>query len=276
MRPACLLLAVCASCFPQAPQYPGYKLVWADEFNNNGPPDAANWIHETGFVRNLEDQYYQPENAWCENGMLIIEARREKRSNPGHAEGSSDWRKSRKEANYTASSIQTRGKHEWLYGRFEMRARIPVERGHWPAWWTLGSARPWPGSGEIDIMEYYRGILLANLIWHGGDDTTRVPLSDLGGAEWAREFHVWRMDWDHDRVRIHVDDRVLKDVSIAGFDNRAGGANAFREPHYMLLNFAIGGTQGTRDASKGLADPSETKFPARLEVDYVRVYQRVN
>lgn len=72
-----------------------YKLVWSDEFNNDGLPDTSNWQYERGFVRNEEDQWYQPENAFCKNGSLIIEARKEQKPNPGYIKGSSDWRKNR-------------------------------------------------------------------------------------------------------------------------------------------------------------------------------------
>ena len=75
--------------------------------------------------------------------------------------GSSDWKKSREYAEYTSASLITKGLHSWKYGRFEMRGRIDTRDGLWPAFWTLGTARPWPANGKIDIMEYYRGILLA-------------------------------------------------------------------------------------------------------------------
>src|SRR6185436_10517790 len=141
----------------------GYILVWADEFNRDGMPDTANWNYEKGFVRNEELQWYQTENANCKDGLLVIEARDEQKTNPRYLEGSSDWRRKRKMIDYTSSCIVTRGKREWQYGRFEMKARIDISKGMWPAWWTLGVEKGWPGNGEIDIMEYYRGKLLANI-----------------------------------------------------------------------------------------------------------------
>lgn len=92
----------------------------------------------------------------------MIEARSEKRKNPLYKAGSYDWRTSREYIECTSSSITTFGKKEFLYGRFEVRARIPVGKGAWPAIWTLGSSMEWPSCGEIDIMEFYRkhGILI--------------------------------------------------------------------------------------------------------------------
>ncbi|MGI6273645.1 MAG: glycoside hydrolase family 16 protein, partial [Anaerohalosphaeraceae bacterium] len=238
----------------------GYVLVWADEFNVDGRPDPANWGYERGFVRNEELQWYQPENAWCEGGMLIIEGRRERVANPGYEAGSSRWQRGREFAEYTSACLLTRGRRQWLYGRFVMRGRIDVRGGLWPAWWTLGSARGWPGCGEIDIMEYYRGMLLANACWGSGRrwqavwDDLRKPVKEFG-PDWAKAFHVWRMDWDAEWIRLYVDDVLLNEIDLSKTINGdREGANPFHEPHYMLLNLAIGGTQG--------GDPSGTEFPA--------------
>src|ERR1043166_2484149 len=147
------------------PVQPGWKLVWADEFDQDGPPNPRNWTFEAGFVRNQEQQWYQAENARCTRGMLILEGRRERKRNPGYESGSRDWRHNREFAEYTAASIKTEGLHAWKYGRFEMRARIDTRSGLWPAFWTLGVEGEWPSNGEIDIMEFYRGSLLANVAW---------------------------------------------------------------------------------------------------------------
>ena len=147
--------------------YPDYELVWRDEFNADGPPDPANWINEIGFVRNREAQWYQPDNAVVEDGRLAITARREQAQNPSHDPDApeSDWKRSRTHAEYTSASIKTRGLHEWTFGRFEMRGRIDIRRGMWPAFWTVGVGREWPGCGELDIMEFYQRTLLANAAW---------------------------------------------------------------------------------------------------------------
>jgi beta-glucanase (GH16 family) len=247
--------------------------VWADEFNVDGPPDSKNWDFEQGFMRNDELQWYQRTNARCRNGMLIIEARRERIKNPRHDPNRSDWRRSRSHADYSSASINTRGRHRWLYGRFVMRARIDTRPGLWPAFWTLGEARRWPGCGEVDIMEYYNGKLLANAAWLGSRrgrpqwDSFDQPITEFGDANWATKFHDWQMDWDRDRIRLLVDNELLNEIDVAAAVNNDGErAHPFREPHYILLNLAVGGTRG--------GNPARTEFPARFEVDYVRVYQR--
>jgi beta-glucanase (GH16 family) len=248
-----------------------YQLVWNDEFDINGAPDSTKWNYEKGFVRNEELQWYQPENARCEKGMLIIEARREQKSNPIYEPGSDNWRKKRPTVQYTSSCLITKEKQSWQYGRFEMRARIDIDPGMWPAWWTLGVEKRWPENGEIDIMEYYREILLANILCRGKNNsnewhTTKTSVQKLGGAAWAGKFHTWRMDWTKEYIALFVDDSLLNKVAVNDLVNKVGsGFNPFKQPHYMLLNLAIGGQNG--------GDPSGTTFPKRMEVDYVRVWQ---
>lgn len=246
------------------------ELVWSDEFNGVGSPDTTHWRFEHGFVRNEENQWYQEENAWMEDGCLIIEARLENKKNPLFQSNSSDWRKSRPIINYTSSSIHTRGNHEWRFGRFEMRAKIDIRTGFWPAWWTLGSNGRWPANGEIDIMEYYRGMLLANVACLGREGKTewhdtRLDVNELGGDSWAAQFHTWRMDWDATQIGLYVDDRLLNKVILDDVANKDGSGNPFRQPHFILLDFALGGANG------GPID--DALFPARFIVDYVRVYQ---
>jgi len=270
MRPLIPLLAAAAMALAAAPQTAdGWKLVWSDEFDRDGRPDPARWTYETGFVRNQELQWYQPENARCEKGLLIIEGRRERKKNPNFEAGSSNWKTNREFAEYTSASLTTRGIASWRYGRLEMRGRIDTRAGLWPAFWTLGVEGRWPNNGEIDIMEYYLGTLLANLIWAGQGGTAsftrRKPIESFTDPDWATKFHVWRMDWDADRVVISVDGEVLNDADLSQAAN-PDGRNGFRQAHSIILNLAIGGTSG--------GDPSATQFPARLEVDYVRVYQK--
>jgi beta-glucanase (GH16 family) len=250
-----------------------FELVWADEFDRDGRPDSTKWTFERGFVRNEELQWYRPENARVENGHLVIEARRERPPNPAFDSTSRDWRVRRPYAEYTSASLTTRGLHSWHYGRFEMRARIDVRRGLWPAFWTVGDGGRWPASGEIDVMEYYDGVLLANVAWADSSgrakwDSSRRRVSELGGAAWADNYHVWRMDWDEREIRLYVDGLLLNSTSLDSTFNGAGRPlNPLRQPHHLILNLAIGGTQG--------GDPSATRFPARFEVDYVRVYRHL-
>jgi beta-glucanase (GH16 family) len=248
-----------------------YKLVWSDEFNKDGVPDSANWSYEQGFVRNEELQWYQPENARCENGMLVIEARKEDKLNPLFVIGGANWRNKRERIQYSSSCLITKGKKSWQYGRFEMRGRIDISSGIWPAWWTLGIDKRWPANGEIDIMEYYRGKLLANIACLGKDrrpewHSNTFSTESLGGKAWASQFHIWRMDWTKEFIALYIDDQLLNKVLLDSLINKdETGFNPFQQPHYMLLNLAIGGMNG--------GDPSGTSFPKKFEIDYVRVYQ---
>jgi beta-glucanase (GH16 family) len=258
------------------PDFPGLTLVWNEEFNEDGKPHPSSWRYEIGYVRNQELQWYQPDNAMITGGLLIIEGRRQKIKNPYYIAGSSDWRKSRQYTEYTSSSIQTRGLQEWKFGRFEIRARIDTAGGAWPAIWTLGLKGKWPSNGEIDIMEFYRikGIpsILANFAWGTEKqnvakwDELKKPLSDFTAKDpdWIKKFHVWRMDWDSLAIRIYLDNRLLNDVWLANAVN-PDGTNPFLQPHYLLLNLAIGANGG---------DPSKSPSPITFEVDWVRVYQK--
>jgi beta-glucanase (GH16 family) len=251
----------------------GWKLVWSDEFDTPGRPDPRNWTYESGFIRNDELQWYQPENAWCQDGLLIIEGRRERKRNPNYQPNSTSWRTNRQYADYTAASLTTKGRHSWQYGRFEMRGRIDTRPGLWPAFWTLGQNGEWPSNGEIDIMEYYEGKLLANAAW-GTErrwtprwDSVRKPIAEFNDPEWSRRYHVWRMDWNESAIWLSVDGLPLNTVDLSQtFNSDKEGKNPFRQPHYLTLNLAIGGKNG--------GDPSKTEFPARFEVDYIRVYQK--
>ena len=251
----------------------GYRLVWADEFNAAGRPDPDHWTYEQGLVRNRELQWYQPDNAFCTNGLLVIEARREKKRNPAYRAGDASWYRSREFSEYTSASVTTKGRHAWQYGRFEVRARIQTRKGLWPAIWFLGTRGYWPCCGEIDMMEYYGGNVLANACW-GSErrgaarwDDSRKPVPSFGDPAWDAKFHIWRMDWDEKGIELSVDGLTLNTIDLNRTVNPEGREprNPFHQPHYLLLNLAIGGASG--------GDPSGTPFPARYEIDYVRVYQ---
>ena len=254
----------------------GMTLVWSEEFNNDGKPDSSAWIYEKGFVRNQELQWYQSDNVNCKDGILLIAGKRENVKNPNFLAGSSDWKRNREFAEYTSASIQTRGHKQWQYGRFEIRARIDTLRGSWPAIWTLGINGQWPSNGEIDIMEFYRIMniptILANIAWGTGErfkakwDSEKTPLSKFiqNDPDWVKKFHVWRMDWDEDMINLYIDDILINTTALTETVN-PDGSNPFKQPHYLLLNLALGANGG---------DPSGTKFPIRYEIDYVRVYQK--
>jgi beta-glucanase (GH16 family) len=249
----------------------GYKLVWHDEFELDGRPSVANWKYENGFVRNEELQWYQPDNARVEGGLLIIEGRRERVANPNYQAGSSDWKTNRQYAEYTSASLLTSGLHSWQFGRLEMLGRIVAKAGLWPAWWTLGNSGEWPSNGEVDIMEYYNGKVLANVAcgtttrWVAKWDSFSKAVSSFDPA-WDTKFHVWRMDWDDQKIDLYLDDTLMNTSNLADMLN-PDGMSPFRQPHYMILNLAIGGMNG--------GDPASTAFPTRYEVDYVRVFQKL-
>ncbi|MBX2874014.1 MAG: glycoside hydrolase family 16 protein [Saprospiraceae bacterium] len=261
---------------PQEPmeEEKSYALVWAEEFEVDGAPDPNNWSFEQGFVRNRELQWYQEDNAFVENGVLVIEGRRDTFPNPNYDPTKPDWRINRPEIQYTSSSLHTLNKHSWKYGRFEIRAKIRAEEGLWPAIWTLGTGHEWPSGGEIDIMEYYDGNILANAAWAGAErwqaiwDDSRTPVSSFGDPGWDQKFHIWRMDWEAAEIKIYLDDQLLNTIDLSKTINQSGNVNnPFREPkHYILLNLAIGGQNG--------GNPKATPFPSRYEIDYVRVYQK--
>ena len=268
---AYLLLSLINKGYTQQTNSGSYHLVWSDEFNSSGAPDSSIWSFEKGFVRNHEDQWYQSENAYCKNGKLIIEANRVHLKNPYYKEGSNNWKTNRQWINYTSASLHTRGHKSWQYGRFVMRAKIDTAGGLWPAFWTLGVSKPWPSNGEIDIMEYYRKHLLANIA-HGTDKpnvakwySVRKLIDSLKTKDWSSHFHIWRMDWDKKSIKLYVDDFLMNEVPLDSLYN-PDGSNPFMQPHYILLNMAIGGDNG--------GSPGNTVFPRRYEIDYVRVYQK--
>lgn len=256
-----------------------YKLVWSDEFNIDGAPNPEFWSFERGFVRNNELQWYQEENAACKNDVLVIEARKEKKPNPIYSKDRNNWRQNREFIEFTSSSIKTIGKKEFQYGRFEIKAKIPLESGAWPAIWTLGTSMEWPSCGEIDIMEYYRinnvPHILANAAcgtetrYNAKWNSKAVPFSRFTAKDknWGEKFHIWRMEWDENSIKLYLDDELLNEIPLSETINGSLGdfSNPFKQPHYLLLNLAIGGQHG--------GEPDLSAFPMKYEIDYVRVYQ---
>ncbi|GAA4442821.1 hypothetical protein GCM10023188_42950 [Pontibacter saemangeumensis] len=249
--------------------------MWQDEFGQDGKPDSAGWSYEYGFKRNQELQWYQPENATVRDGVLVIEGKRERVKNEFYDPSSEDWRKNTPYGEYTSASINTNGKKAFQYGIIEVRARIDTAMGLWPAIWTLGVERPWPANGETDIMEYYRvqgqPTILANAAWahenkRAAWDERKIDFAHFlrKDPDWPGKFHVWKMDWTQESIRLYLDDELLNEVDLNQTLN-PDGFNPFHQPHYILLNLAIGSNGG---------DPAATDFPRKYEVDYVRVYQR--
>lgn len=255
-----------------------YTLLWADEFNEVGLVDISIWQFENGFVRNEELQWYQSQNAYCFGGNLVIEGRHEKVKNPHYSVEGTSWKTSRDSIKYTSASINTKGNKEVLYGLIEVRAKIPTASGAWPAIWTLGNSMEWPSNGEIDILEYYQintvPHILANFAW-GTDkkwdakwNSATVPFSTFKAKDdnWEDKFHVWQMKWTEDSIHLFIDDQLMNQIALNEVKNGSIGnfTNPFRQPHYLLLNLAIGGVNG------GI--PDDSAFPLKYYIDYVRVY----
>lgn len=253
----------------------GMKLVFNEEFNYDGVPNPEIWSCENGFQRNEELQWYQSKNANCKNGCLIIEGKKESFPNPNYIPESKSWKTNRQNVNYTAASLISMNIKSWLFGRFEVRARIDTAMGAWPAIWTLGIDKEWPSCGEVDMLEFYRpdGVpsILANVAsgtnvrYKGKWDSEKKTLASLIAKDkrWPEKFHIWRMDWNKDSINLYVDDELLNTTLLSETIN-ADGSNPFLQPHYLLLNLALGANGG---------DPGQSRFPITFEVDYVRVYQ---
>lgn len=254
-----------------------WKLVWSDEFDRPGPPDEGKWGREVGFIRNNELQYYtegRTENARVEDGSLVIEARREEFPNPAFdALAGKDWKRSRRAAAYTSASLTTKGKTSWKYGRVEVRAQLPEGRGMWPAIWMLADAKErgkgWPACGEIDIMEYVGhepGFVHGTVHtakYNHVKKTQRGAKLEVGPV--GNKFRVYAIEWDEKKIDFLVDKK-----KYFTFANEGTGDEAwpFDKPFYLILNVAVGGAWG------GAQGVDEAAFPARMAVDYVRVYER--
>jgi beta-glucanase (GH16 family) len=236
----------------------GWSLVFADEFDAPGALDPAKWGYEIGYIRNDEKQSYtsRSENVRAEGGSLVIEGRKEAYQGYG----------------YTSASINTLGRFEFLYGRVEVRAKIPTGNGSWPAIWMLGTNRTqvgWPTCGEIDIME---NVGFEPTRIHGTVHTaaynhvqgTAKGASVTIANPWE-DFHVYAMEWYPDHIDVFVDGQ-----KYFTFRNEGTGSRAwpFDKPQYLLVNLAIGGSWG---GQKGIDD---SRFPTKYLVDYVRIYKQ--
>ena len=269
-----LVFILLCSCLVQADEW---SLVWSDEFDYTGLPNEGKWNYEQGFIRNRELQYYtkaRKENARVEDGHLIIEARKEDWPNPDYRPNSSSRRpqRSREKAEYTSASLITRDKASWTCGRIEVKAKLPAGKGVWPAIWMLGTnirEVGWPRCGEIDIMEYV-----------GYDPNTihaNVHMAKYNHAKGTgkgskiktdkpfESFHTYAVEWTPERMDFFFDEH-----KYFTFENEHGGVDVwpFDQPHYLILNLAIGGSWG---GQKGI---DESIFPQQFLIDYVRVYQK--
>lgn len=250
---------------PNTPGQPGpeWQLVWQDEFDGPAgtPPSPERWVHDVGGHgwgnEQLEFDTDRPENASLDGtGNLVITARKE--SYGGR--------------NYTSARINTSGRFEQTYGRFEARIQQPVGRGIWPAFWMLGAnvgEVGWPECGEIDIMEY-RGQLpaITRGSLHGPGYSGGNNLGSefvVSGGKLNEDFHVYAVEWEPNRIRWLLDGKAFFETTPARLP--AGARWVFDKPHFIILNVAVGGNY--------LGPPdSTTVFPQQMKVDYVRVYTR--
>ncbi len=253
-----ILLLLTIALFQGCTEKKGWDLVWSEEFEYTGEPNSEFWDYEIGFVRNNELQYYtdQPQNVRVEDGVCVITAR---------LEG---------EDSITSASINTLGKHDFLYGRIEVRAKIPSALGTWPAIWMLGTNMGdlgWPACGEIDMMEhvgYDPDRIHANI--HTKEYNHSIGTNKGNQIEvknpWA-DFHIYSVEWFEDHMDLFMDDSLY-----FTFENDMTGNNdtwPFDKPHYLLLNLAYGGAWG------GQQGVDTSLLPVQYEIDYVRYYQPV-
>lgn len=261
---ACLAQeSIAVPAIPAPPPHTSWNFeptpAWQDEFDYTGLPDPAKWSFEQGGDGwgNHELQYYTRShgNARVGDGVLSIVARKEKR------EG----------RNYTSARLISKGKGDFLYGRFEIRARLPAGRGTWPAIWMLPTDQAyggWPKSGEIDIMEhvgYDPGRIHVTMHTEAynhvlGTQKTAIHVVDDATAQ----FHRYRVDWTPATIRGYIDD-----VQVYEFVNEGTGPAAwpFDQRFHFLLNIAVGGDWGGKEGV------DNTGFPAEMQVDYVRAYR---
>ncbi|MDB5200818.1 MAG: glycoside hydrolase family 16 [Ferruginibacter sp.] len=235
--------------------------VWSEEFNTNGAPDPANWYYDIGGSGwgNHELQYYSNDasNVAIDNGILSITARKQQSNG----------------SNYTSARLVSKNKGDFLYGRAEIRAKLPAGRGTWPAIWMLPTDwvyGNWPASGEIDIMEHvgydpnkvHFSAHTKSYNWTIG--TERTAIQTIPTA--ITDFHKYRVDWTPYAVRGYYDDAL-----IFTFVNDGKGFSSwpFDKRFHLLLNVAVGGDWG------GAQGVDDTVFPATMQVDYVRVYKMI-
>lgn len=226
------------------------KLIWSDEFNTNGAPDASKWtfqIWDPGYVNNeLQSYTNRPENTVVEGGVLKIKAIREK-----YGKG-----------DFTSGRLESNGKFEFTYGKIVIRAKVPTGVGTWPAVWMLGSnigTVGWPACGEVDILESVGKELNVNhsSLHSPGRSGSTPDTGTINVPNDNTEFHIYTADWTASYIKFYVDDKLYY-----SFVNNS--TFPFNKKFYLIINFAMGGNWG------GPVDPNFTS--STLEVDYIRVY----
>jgi len=239
----------------------GYQLVWNDEFNYNGLPDDSKWSYDIGGTGwgNNEAQYYtgsRLKNSEVKGGYLYINTIRE------DFEGKK----------YTSARLVTRAKGDWIYGRIEVKAKLPEGIGMWPAIWMLptdGAYGGWPASGEIDIMEslgyipYYVAATVQTKAYNFIQGTQKTAI--FGVPDCYSAFHKYILEWDATEMRTYIDSQLYLTFKKEGTGFEVW---PFDKHFHLLLNVAVGGTFG---GAQGIDD---TIFPRSMVIDYVHVYQK--
>jgi beta-glucanase (GH16 family) len=255
--PASLLSALCKKNSQKTivtippPDTLTYQLVWSDEFDGTGV-NTANWNFETGGSGwgNHEKEYYQAVNASVSKGNLVITAKKENVNFN----------------NYTSTRITTLGKREFTFGKIEARIMIPIGQGLWPAFWLLGTninSVGWPACGETDIMEHINAdnLIYGTLHWNNNGHVSN------GGntpAASPADYHIYAVEWDSSAIRWYLDGVKYHEVNIL---NNINSTEEFQKPFYIILNLAVGGDWPGQTID-------DSKFPASMYVNYVRVYQK--
>jgi len=239
----------------------GYQLVWSDEFNYTGLPDASKWSYDIGGSGwgNKEAQYYtgsRLKNSEVKDGNLYINAIKE------DFEGKK----------YTSARLVTRSKGDWTYGRVEVKAKLPDGIGMWPAIWMLPTDWEYgghPKSGEIDIMEnlgyipYFISATVHTQSYNFMTNTQKQAITGVPDCYLA--FHKYILEWENTELRFYVDSKLHHT-----FKNEGAGFQVwpFDKRFYLILNVAVGGTFG---GAQGIDD---NIFPRSMVIDYVRIYQK--
>ncbi|HHT97011.1 MAG TPA: glycoside hydrolase family 16 protein [Clostridiales bacterium] len=239
-----------------------YELVWSDEFDYEGAPDEAKWGYDIGGSGwgNNELQYYTKEdNSWVENGNLIIEARKEEK-------GGKD---------FTSARLISKNKGDWLYGKFEIKAKIPDGLGTWPAIWMLPTDweyGSWPTSGEIDIMEhvgYDQDRIHASVhtkTYNHNIGTQKTATKVIPGV--SEDFHTYTVEWLPDKIMAYIDGELYFTFEPSKYkENPSHNEWPFDKRMHLILNIAVGGNWG---GAKGMDD---SIYPKQMLIEYVRVYQ---
>ena len=257
-----------------------YEMVWADDFNEN-QLDTSNWDYELGSIRGVEQEHYvnDPENVYVKDGQLVLQVtNRDKEDQYKNPRGN-------RQVIYNSGSVRTHGKREFLYGRIEMKAKLPKGKGAFPAFWTLGSdftldgrisseqGASWPVCGEIDIMEMIgaenedlngKSNKKVYQTLHAGsatdvDHSKSISTYTLPEGIFNDDYHVFGINWSKGKIEWYVDDQIVRTVDYSD-DQRA--LECIDRPQYIEFNLALGG------AWPGAA--GENLAGTKFEVDYVR------